>query len=39
VEQTLKVLHLDMHFTILKSLAAAEDWIFGNELQRDLIGG
>ena len=39
VEQTLKVLHLDKHFTILKSLSAAEDMIFGNELQRDLIGG
>lgn len=39
VEKTLKVLHLDKHFTILKSLAAAEDLIFGNELQRDLIGG
>jgi len=39
VEQTLKVLHLDKHFTILKSLSEAEDMIFGNELQRDLIGG
>ena len=39
VEQTLKVLHLDKHFTILKSLSAAEDFIFGNELKRDLIGG
>ena len=39
IEQTLKVLHLDKHFTILKSLSAAEDMIFGNELQRDLIGG
>lgn len=39
VEQTLRVLHLDKHFTILKSLSAAEDLIFGNELQHDLIGG
>lgn len=39
IEQTLRVLHLDKHFTILKSLSAAEDLIFGNELQRDLIGG
>ncbi|MGN0004102.1 MAG: STAS domain-containing protein [Sphingobacterium composti] len=39
IEQMLKVLHLDKHFTILKSLAAAEDFIFGNELKRDLIGG
>ena len=39
VEQSLKVHHLDKHFIILKSLAKAEDMIFGNELQQDLIGG
>jgi anti-sigma B factor antagonist len=38
-EQALKLSHLHKHFTILKSLSAAEDMIFGNELQRDLIGG
>ncbi|TCV15133.1 anti-anti-sigma factor [Sphingobacterium alimentarium] len=39
VFQTLQILHLDQHFTILKNLIDAEDMIFGNELQRDLIGG
>ena len=39
VVQSIKMLHLDQHFIILKSLSAAEDMIFGNELQRDLIGG
>src|SRR5690606_1546115 len=39
VEELLKVLHLDKHFTILPSLSDAEDMIFGNELQRDLLGG
>ncbi|MCA5003944.1 STAS domain-containing protein [Sphingobacterium bovistauri] len=39
VAKTLKMLHLDQHFIILKSLSTAEDMIFGNELQRDLIGG
>jgi anti-sigma B factor antagonist len=39
IEQSLRVLHLDQHFIILKSLSAAEDMIFGSELQRDLIGG
>ena len=38
-EQALKLSHLHKYFTILKSLSAAEDMIFGNELQRDLIGG
>ena len=39
VEQTLKVLFLDSHFDMAKSLSSAEDMIFANELQRDLIGG
>ena len=39
VYNVLKVLHLDKHFTILKSLTDAEDMIFGIELQRDLIKG
>jgi anti-sigma B factor antagonist len=39
VMQTLKALGLDQHFTILKSISAAEDLIFGNELKRDVIGG
>lgn len=39
VEQTLKMAHLDKHFTIVKSLSDAEDLIFANELARDIIGG
>lgn len=37
--QILKAINLDQHFTILKSISAAEDMIFGNELKRDMIGG
>lgn len=39
VRQILKVAHLDAFFTIVKNLSEAEDLIFGNEIQRDLIGG
>jgi anti-anti-sigma regulatory factor len=39
VKQILKVAHLDAFFTIVKNLSEAEDLIFGNEIQRDLIGG
>lgn len=39
VQHILKVAHLDKFFTIVKSITDAEDLIFSNEIQRDLIGG
>lgn len=39
VQHTLKLAHLDKFFTIVKSVSNAEDIIFGNEIQRELIGG
>lgn len=39
VQQILKVAHLDKFFTIVEKVSDAEDLIFGNEIQRDLIGG
>lgn len=39
VELFLKVAKLDRYFTIVKKVIDAEDLIFSNEIQRDLIGG
>ncbi|MCI0920824.1 STAS domain-containing protein [Sphingobacterium rhinopitheci] len=38
VEHLLKVAKLDKYFTIVKRLKDAEDLIFSNEIQHDLIG-
>jgi anti-sigma B factor antagonist len=37
VGDTLKLVHLDKYFTIVKNITEAEDLIFGNELQQDLM--
>ena len=37
VEQMLKVANLDTYFIIVSSLIEAEDMIFGNEIQRELL--
>lgn len=37
VEHMLKVAKLDRYFTIVKKLGQAEDLIFSNEIQRELI--
>lgn len=39
VEQMFKTAKLEGHFTIVASLTEAEDRIFGNEIQRELLGG
>lgn len=39
VERMLKVARLDKFFRIVKKISDAEDLIFANEIQRDLIGG
>lgn len=39
VTQMFKTASLDRHFIVVQSLTEAEDLIFGNEIQRELLGG
>ncbi|HMR18417.1 MAG TPA: STAS domain-containing protein [Sphingobacterium sp.] len=38
VLQMLKMAKLDSYFTVVSSLSEAEDVIFGNEIQREMLG-
>lgn len=39
VVQMLKTAKLDSYFRVVSSLSEAEDVIFGNEIQREILGG
>lgn len=39
IEQMFKTANLDNHFMIVSSVTEAEDIIFGNEIQREMLGG
>src|SRR5690606_27151203 len=39
IQQMFRAANLDNHFRIVSSVSEAEDIIFGNEIQREILGG